>query len=82
MSGNPFAATTGVANPFQAAKPPPPTINQLRSQTTFPSLPSNDLHGLNFNLQPNSNTANNQPLMNSGSMAAGFSMPGNNPFAM
>lgn len=34
--GNPFQALTGTgasaSNPFQAAKPPPPTINQLRAQ--------------------------------------------------
>ena len=37
--GNPFAAMVGPvsANPFQAAKPAAPTINQLRSQGTFSS---------------------------------------------
>ncbi|XP_074600014.1 epsin homolog lqf isoform X2 [Brevipalpus obovatus] len=33
--GNPFAVAPA-SNPFQAAKPPPPTINQLRSQNHFP----------------------------------------------
>lgn len=40
-AGNPFAGSTlgtaVAANPFQAAKPAAPTINQLRSQGTFPS---------------------------------------------
>lgn len=88
---NPFASGTGAANPFQAAKPPPPTINQLRSQTSFPvgggsNLPSNDLLGMNFNFNSTtaSNAASSQSLLSSGpSLGTGFNtIPGNNPFAM
>jgi len=37
LGGNPFApsTSTSLSNPFQAAKPPPPTINQLRAQNQF-----------------------------------------------
>lgn len=35
LGGNPFAPSTSLSNPFQAAKPPPPTINQLRAQNQF-----------------------------------------------
>lgn len=44
--GNPFASGSLVgslsANPFQAAKPAAPTINQLRSQGNFATGPSNN----------------------------------------
>lgn len=40
IGGNPFAGSVvgsaSLANPFQAAKPAAPTINQLRSQGSFP----------------------------------------------
>ena len=35
LGGNPFAPSQSLSNPFQAAKPPPPTINQLRAQNQF-----------------------------------------------
>ncbi|XP_054721280.1 epsin-2-like [Uloborus diversus] len=34
-SGNPFGNPPPVNNPFQAIRPPPPTINQLRAQMQF-----------------------------------------------
>lgn len=34
-SGNPFGIPPPVSNPFQATRPPPPTINQLRAQNQF-----------------------------------------------
>ena len=33
----------GISNPFQAAKPAAPTINQLRNQGTFPTTSSSQL---------------------------------------
>ncbi|XP_023228477.1 epsin-2-like isoform X2 [Centruroides sculpturatus] len=42
---NPF--TPPVYNPFQATKPPPPTINQLRAQSQFPAFSSQtSSHGI------------------------------------
>ncbi|CAG2105169.1 unnamed protein product [Medioppia subpectinata] len=58
LGGNPFAPSTAaslMANPFQAAKPPPPTINQLRAQNQFsaPFDPSSPLNtSLNLSPQP------------------------------
>ncbi|XP_054155372.1 epsin-2-like [Oppia nitens] len=63
MGGNPFApsssstttttttSSTLQGNPFQAAKPPPPTINQLRAQNQF-SAPFDSNSALNTNLTP------------------------------
>lgn len=34
-AGNPFGVPPPVSNPFQATRPPPPTINQLRAQNQF-----------------------------------------------
>lgn len=40
-SGNPFGIPPAVNNPFQAMRPPPPTINQLRAQMQIiPPMPS------------------------------------------
>lgn len=40
-SGNPFGIPPPVNNPFQAMRPPPPTINQLRAQMQIiPPIPS------------------------------------------
>lgn len=41
-SGNPFGLPpppVNNPNPFQAIRPPPPTINQLRAQMQIPPLP-------------------------------------------
>lgn len=37
-SGNPFGVPPPVSNPFQAMRPPPPTINQLRAQMQIPPI--------------------------------------------
>ncbi|GIY37407.1 epsin-2 [Caerostris darwini] len=39
-SGNPFGIPPPVNNPFQAMRPPPPTINQLRAQMQIPPIPA------------------------------------------
>ncbi|GFR29682.1 epsin-2 [Trichonephila clavata] len=39
-SGNPFGIPPPVSNPFQAIRPPPPTINQLRAQMQIPPMPA------------------------------------------
>ncbi|GFU10040.1 epsin-2 [Nephila pilipes] len=39
-SGNPFGIPPPVSNPFQAMRPPPPTINQLRAQMQIPPMPA------------------------------------------
>jgi hypothetical protein len=59
LGGNPFAPSQSqsqsLSNPFQAAKPPPPTINQLRAQNQF-TVPfdstSSNLNHLQTTLPP------------------------------
>jgi len=79
-AGNPFAGGSGLggisANPFQAAKPAAPTINQLRSQGAFPlgnSAPSGSSVGAFAGgpiLMPTS-TFGGQPTSTSGSTFGG-----------
>ncbi|KAI1292102.1 Epsin-2 [Halotydeus destructor] len=79
-SVNPFASVVPtVANPFQAAKPPAPTINQLRSQTTFPGGADMPLQGLQFNQHAPMVPFASQPVVGGG---GSLTTQGNNPFAM
>ena len=92
--GNPFAGSSiGVSNPFQAAKPAAPTINQLRSQGTFPGQTSSSGLGLSPTLFPASNSSllgSSQPGFPPTSFGQeahlstnNFSVSsGNNPFSM
>ncbi|RWS12032.1 epsin-2-like protein [Dinothrombium tinctorium] len=79
--GNPFASSSvSTSNPFQTAKPPPPTINQLRSQNQFAvGVESSSLHQSSGQFhQPNTFA----PLMPSNFTSINSSSTGNNPFAM
>lgn len=63
LGGNPFATpSSSLNNPFQAAKPPPPTINQLRAQNQFtvPFDSSVNLIHTPPQLQQNSNAVQQQ----------------------
>lgn len=80
LGGNPFAPTTpSLSNPFQAAKPPPPTINQLRAQNQF-SAPFESTSSVQPVIQLQQ-TANNTVMT---SFATSFPQPTqtHNPFAM
>jgi len=69
IGGNPFTPAV-TCNPFQAAKPPPPTINQLRSQNNFTSANENNLI----------NQSSNHPMSQCGAPSSPSSS--HNPFAM
>jgi len=90
--GNPFGnPTIGVSNPFQAAKPAAPTINQLRSQGSFPTQGSPS-SGLGFT--PFASSSSSSLLGASQGFAPSFVGPeahvstnftsngSNNPFSM
>ncbi|XP_053210710.1 epsin-2-like [Panonychus citri] len=85
--GNPFA-TVPVCNPFQAAKPPPPTINQLRSQNIFP-MGNDSISSLTGPLGPSTITPvmpvtmpNNHPLSSQPMVPLSSPSSSHNPFAM
>ena len=84
-AGNPFAGSTigapPAANPFQAAKPAAPTINQLRSQGSFPSGVASPI------LAPTPFGANSNLMGSSGGIPLsgnGMGLPSNssNPFSL
>lgn len=78
--GNPFAPVSSLSNPFQAAKPPPPTINQLRAQNQFSaSFDSATAHQLQ-NL-PQAIPSNAVP-QSTGIQFSTSQQPSHNPFAM
>lgn len=87
VGGNPFA-TVPVCNPFQAAKPPPPTINQLRSQNVFPLVNDTIVNPLIGPVLPSSVTPvmpvniPNHPISSQPMVPLSSPSSSHNPFAM
>jgi hypothetical protein len=72
------------ANPFQAAKPAAPTINQLRSQNSFPAAAAAPAQPFGANGGSGFQPAMVFPTPDlQQSAGSSFSIPsGNNPFSM
>lgn len=90
LGGNPFAplnTTASLSNPFQAAKPPPPTINQLRAQNQF-SGPFETNSSVNHSTQPvipsiqTNNNIINPPVLATFNNFPQQQTQTHNPFAM
>lgn len=76
LGGNPFASAV-TSNPFQAAKPAPLTINQLRSQTNL--FPDNKNITTNGSIASTPSNASNAFGHNSHDFSMNVSK---NPFAI